>query len=118
DPLEVARRWVAEGAECLHVVDLGAALGEAHSRDAILSIVRAVQVPVQAGGGLRDEATLARLLEGGVARAMLGTRAFQDAAFLNRVVARHGADRIVVSMDVSMDGGGDPVKGSGACATR
>ena len=86
DPVAMARRWTAEGGECLHVIDLGGAFGEADSRAAILAIASAVDVPVQAGGGLRDAVTVARLLDGGVARVILGTRAFQDPDFLLRAV--------------------------------
>ncbi|MBI4606712.1 MAG: phosphoribosyl-AMP cyclohydrolase [Planctomycetes bacterium] len=109
DPVEAARRWAAEGAECLHVIDLGGAFGEPHSRGAILAIARVVDLPVQAGGGVRDEATLAELLEGGVARAILGTRAFRDPEFLERAVLRHGAPRIVLALDTD----GERIKVSG-----
>ena len=99
DPIAVARRWLACGASCLHVVDLGAAFGEPDSREVILEISRQAGVPVQAGGGLRDDETVSQLLDGGVARVLLGTRAFRDADFLRRVIARHGAERIVLCMD-------------------
>ncbi len=109
DPLKVARRWESDGAECLHVIDLGGAFGESHSRRVILDIAASVKVPIQAGGGIRDEKTLADLLEGGVARVILGTRAFRDPVFLKRAVAAHGARRILVSMDCD----GDRVKVAG-----
>jgi phosphoribosylformimino-5-aminoimidazole carboxamide ribotide isomerase len=99
DPLETARRWEAEGAECLHVIDLGAAFGEGDSRSSILAIARAAQVPIQAGGGLRDEDAVAALLAGGVARVILGTRALRDPAFLAGVVERHGRERVLVAID-------------------
>ncbi len=99
DPLRVAKRWETEGAPCLHVIDLGGAFGEPHSRSAIIEIAKSVRVPVQAGGGLRDDATVAELLDGGVARVILGTRAFRDPEFLARMVQRFGDRRILVSMD-------------------
>jgi len=109
DPIRVARRWEEAGARALHVIDLGGAFGEPHSRSAILAIARGASVPVQAGGGVRDERTLAELLDGGVARVLLGTRAFKDPAFLADAVKRHGPRRIVVSMDCD----GDRVKVAG-----
>ncbi len=109
DPVRVAKRWEHEGASCLHVIDLGGAFSEAHSRDRILEITRSVTVPVQAGGGLRDESTVTELLEGGVARVILGTRAFRDPAFLAQMVQRFGDRRILVSMDCD----GDRVKVAG-----
>ena len=99
DPMAVAQRWKDAGARCLHVIDLGAAFSEAHSRRAILAITAATGLPVQAGGGLREEESITELLDGGVARVILGTRALGDPAFLARVVERWGARRIVVSLD-------------------
>jgi phosphoribosylformimino-5-aminoimidazole carboxamide ribotide isomerase len=99
DPLAVARRWAEAGAECLHVIDLGAALGEADSAGVVLAIVKAVDLPVQAGGGLRAEERVAQLLDGGVARVLLSTRVLRDPAFLARMVDRHGPERVVVALD-------------------
>ena len=89
----------AEGAECLHVIDLGAAFGEGDSREAILAIARNARVPVQAGGGLRDEDGVALLLAGGIARVILGTRALRDPEFLARSIDRHGRERVMVAID-------------------
>jgi len=109
DPVRVARQWVDASAECLHVIDLGGAFGEAHSREIILEIARSVEVPVQSGGGIRDEETLRSLLEGGVARVILGTRAFRDPDFLQRSVETYGPERVMVSLDCD----GDRVKVAG-----
>ncbi|HWP67587.1 MAG TPA: HisA/HisF-related TIM barrel protein, partial [Candidatus Limnocylindria bacterium] len=74
DPVAAARRWVAEGAEWLHVVDLdGARAGRPAQLELVAAICRAVAVPVQVGGGLRDEAAVAAVLAAGAARAVLGT---------------------------------------------
>ena len=103
DPVAAASRWAAEGAEWIHVIDLGGALGETDNLEAILAIARAVRIPVQAGGGLRDEERIARLLDGGVHRVILGTRALRDPPFLDWILARHGTDRVVLAMDVAGD---------------
>ena len=74
DPLDLARRFVADGAPWLHVVDLDAArLGRAVNRPSVLAIAQAVDIPVQSGGGVRAEADVVELLEGGVTRVVLGT---------------------------------------------
>jgi phosphoribosylformimino-5-aminoimidazole carboxamide ribotide isomerase len=99
DPLGAARRWEAAGADCLHVIDLGAAFGEPASTETLLEIARRVAVPVQAGGGVRDAARLERLLAGGIGRVILGTRALGDPAFLEAVVGEHGPGRIAVALD-------------------
>jgi phosphoribosylformimino-5-aminoimidazole carboxamide ribotide isomerase len=74
DPVAVARRWEAEGASLIHVVDLdGARDGEPANLRIIAAICKAVQVPVEMGGGLRDAATIRRVLDAGVERAIVGT---------------------------------------------
>lgn len=109
DPVAIAKRWEGEGAECLHVIDLGAAFGEEDSVEVVLEIASSINVPVQTGGGIRDAERIARFLDGGVARVMLGTRAFRDPEFLAARVEEHGAARILVSLDCE----GDRVKVAG-----
>jgi phosphoribosylformimino-5-aminoimidazole carboxamide ribotide isomerase len=99
DPVAVARRWVDEGFEALHVVDLDAALGEGENRAAILAILAAVSVPVQVGGGLRDDAAVERVLEAGATRVIVGTRAVEDRVWLEDLAVRQPG-RIVVAADV------------------
>ncbi len=79
DPVAMARRWVEQGAERLHLVDLdGARKGRLHNREVVAQIVAAVQVPCQLGGGIRDEGTIRELFEMGVDRLVVGTRALKD----------------------------------------
>lgn len=99
DPLAVAKRWVERGARRLHLVDLdGARAGHPVNTDTIVSIVRAVNVPVQLGGGLRTEAAVRAVLDLGVSRVILGTAAVQHPRLIERLVARH-ADAIIVGVD-------------------
>jgi phosphoribosylformimino-5-aminoimidazole carboxamide ribotide isomerase len=99
DPIAVARRWEAAGARWLHVVDLdGARAGRPVQAELIASICAAVGIPVQVGGGLRDEAAVAAALEGGAARAVVGTAAIQDAEFC-RAVCRAHPGRVVLGLD-------------------
>lgn len=99
DPVNAATRWAGEGAGYLHVVDLdGARAGEPRNLDAIRRIAAVVDCPIQVGGGLRDASSVAALLDAGAERAVIGTAALRDPAFLDASLAEHG-DRIVVSVD-------------------
>jgi phosphoribosylformimino-5-aminoimidazole carboxamide ribotide isomerase len=98
DPAEAARRWIDEGAEFLHVVDLdGAKAGEPRNLKAIEGIA-ALGCPIQVGGGLRGPEAVAKILECGAERVVIGTAALRDPEFLDAAVAQHG-ERIVVSVD-------------------
>lgn len=99
DPVAAARRWVAEGAEWLHVVDLdGARAGRPAQLELVAAICRAVAVPVQVGGGLRDEAAVAAVLAAGAARAVLGTIAVTAPAVCEAICRAHPG-RIAVGLD-------------------
>jgi phosphoribosylformimino-5-aminoimidazole carboxamide ribotide isomerase len=100
DPLDAARRWLDDGALALHVVDLdGARDGAPANLHHVARIVQAANVPVQVGGGLRDADAVARVLAAGADRAILGTAALGDPGFAERMVAAHGSEKIVVSVD-------------------
>jgi len=74
DPVDQALAWAAAGAEWIHVVDLdGAVTGHPANIEVVERIVRAVDVPVQIGGGIRSITTLRRLYDAGVSRTVLGT---------------------------------------------
>ena len=99
DPVEVAYRWLEEGAEWLHVIDLdGAFEGSPQNLPVIQRIVEAVPIPVQVGGGIRTQQAIERMLESGVRRVILGTVALKDPDLLQIVCNRYG-DQIVVSID-------------------
>lgn len=109
DPVAQARAWLEQGAEELHVVDLdGAFQGEPKHALVIARIVRMLGIPVEVGGGLRTDAQIERLLEVGVTRAIVGTRAFEDEDALAGLVRRFG-DKIAVGIDAR--GGFVQVKG-------
>jgi phosphoribosylformimino-5-aminoimidazole carboxamide ribotide isomerase len=99
DPAAMARRWVRQGAEMLHVVDLdGARAGHPVNTHIILEIVQSAGVPVQIGGGLRDEPAVLAALGLGVARVVLGTAAVLQPDLIERLVSRYG-DEIAVGVD-------------------
>lgn len=98
DPAGTARRWEAEGADMLHVVDLDAALGRGSNRGAVGEILGAVSVPVEVAGGLRSR-ELVEAAAGSAARVVVGTLAFRDRGLLGSLLRELGPDRIVVSVD-------------------
>jgi len=99
DPVAQALRWRGQGAEQLHVVDLdGAFQGEPKHAEVIARIVRAIGIPVEVGGGLRTDAHIERLLQAGVTRAIIGTRALDSIGALDALVKRFG-DAIAVGID-------------------
>ena len=99
DPSEVAQRWQSEGAAWLHVVDLdGAFKGRPVHLEAIRAIRAALTIPFEVGGGLRTDADILCLLDLGVDRVILGTRACENTAELARLATRFGK-RLVVGID-------------------
>jgi len=99
DPVAMARRWRDDGARWLHVVDLdGARAGAPVQADVVARICRAVDVPVQVGGGLRDEGAVRTVLDAGAARAIVGTVAVRDPDLCERLCTTFPG-RIVVGID-------------------
>jgi phosphoribosylformimino-5-aminoimidazole carboxamide ribotide isomerase len=99
DPPAVARRWVEQGARLIHVVDLdGARAGRPINTAAIGAIVRAVDVPVQLGGGLRGEPEVRATLDLGVTRVILGTAAVEQPELIARLIERYG-EALAVGVD-------------------
>jgi phosphoribosylformimino-5-aminoimidazole carboxamide ribotide isomerase len=103
DPAEVARGFVAAGAEWIHIVDLdGARDGTRRQTEAVMRVVAAAgeNVACEVAGGLRDEDAVAAVLDAGAARAVIGTAALRDPEFVERLTARFGVTRIAVALDV------------------
>ncbi len=101
NPVEVAKRFVNEGAKYLHVVDLdGAKEGRTVNRELILDLAQSVNVPVQVGGGMRNYEDAASYLNAGIGRVILSTIALEDSDLLSNLVSEFGANRIVVSLDL------------------
>lgn len=98
-PAEQAQKFVRAGFEWLHLVDLnGAFAGRPVNGEAIDAILEAVTIPVQLGGGIRDEATITYWLERGVTRVILGTAALTDPPLV-REACRRWPERVVVAID-------------------
>ncbi len=101
DPVEVARNFQNEGARWLHVVDLDGAFTEIHSpnRKTLHSIVAAVNIPIQFGGGLRDVRVIEEILELGVSRAVIGTLAVESPETVATLINLFGSDRLAIGID-------------------
>ena len=101
NPLDMAKRWVDAGARRLHLVDLdGALLGEPVNAKAIHDIAEAFpDVPLQVGGGIRDEDTIQAYLNAGVSYVIIGTRAVTTPHFVSEVCLEFPG-HIIVGLDV------------------
>ena len=100
DPAARARDFARAGAQWLHLVDLDRAIGRGDNAVIVTALLATPGVRVQLGGGLTDPADIAAALGAGAARVVLGPRGALDQALVTELLARHGADRIAVGIDV------------------
>ncbi|NBH70512.1 1-(5-phosphoribosyl)-5-[(5-phosphoribosylamino)methylideneamino]imidazole-4-carboxamide isomerase [Clostridiaceae bacterium] len=111
-PADMARLWAGQGASYLHLVDLdGALAGHSVNEGAIRAIVEQVDVPVELGGGLRSAEAVQYMLDLGVSRCIIGTKAAERPEFIRELVEQFGPERIVAGVDardgmVAVDGWG------------
>ena len=99
DPLSVARNWDRVGFKRLHIVDLDGAMGIGSNDRVIEDLLAATRVEVQVGGGVRTEDRVERLLASGAERIVLGTKALEDADWLEDMASEF-PDEIIVAADV------------------
>ena len=98
-PVEMALKWQEKGAERIHIVDLdGSRSGTPRNWQTIEAVAKAVRVPVQVGGGIRDMKTVEGYLNLGVARVILGTAALRDRSFVKAVCQKYPG-RIILGLD-------------------
>ncbi|WP_155298920.1 1-(5-phosphoribosyl)-5-[(5-phosphoribosylamino)methylideneamino]imidazole-4-carboxamide isomerase [Deinococcus kurensis] len=98
-PLDAAQHWVRLGAGLVHLVDLDAATGRGENRAVIAQITRELGVPVEVGGGIRSREAAEELLRLGVDRVVIGTAAVKQPELVRDLIAAHGPERVVVSLD-------------------
>jgi phosphoribosylformimino-5-aminoimidazole carboxamide ribotide isomerase len=99
DPSAQARAFAAQGFEYLHVVDLdGAFAGKPVNAQAVEGMLKAITMPVQLGGGIRDLATVEAWLSKGVARVIIGTAAVRDPELVKNA-AKQFPGRVAVGLD-------------------
>lgn len=99
DPVKQAIAFENAGAKALHIVDLDGALsGDLTNLQVIQAILSAITIPIQVGGGIRSMAQVARYLDAGVSRVIIGSKAVEDPAFVAEAVQQYG-DQIAVGID-------------------
>lgn len=98
-PVEVAQQWIDQGAEWLHVVNLDGAFAKANDNAKILQAIAALGVPVQFGGGLRTLDDMAKAIQQGASRIVLGTVAIENPSLVYEALAKFGAEKICVALD-------------------
>ena len=99
DPVEMAKKWAAEGAKRLHIVDLdGARSGTPENIAVIKNIAREVGIPIQVGGGIRMLSVINDLINFGVDRIVLGTTAIKNPNLISNICEKFG-DKIAVAID-------------------
>jgi phosphoribosylformimino-5-aminoimidazole carboxamide ribotide isomerase len=99
DPAAMARHWVEQGGDRLHLVDLdGAKEGRPSNLDSVRAIVSAVTVPCELGGGVRDERTIASLLDLGLSRLVIGTKALREPDWFRQMCGQF-PEQLVLGID-------------------
>lgn len=103
DPLKSAKHWVRQGAKLIHIVDLdGAITGIPKNLNIVKRIINSIDVPVQFGGGVRSLNEIKKIIDCGVYRLVLGTKAVEDKIFLKKAFNKF-KDKVIVSVDVQGD---------------
>ncbi len=98
NPVEIAKKWEANGADMLHVVDLDATLGIGSNLSIIKKILKEISIPVEVAGGLRDESLILDVVKISN-RVVIGTLAFKDKGLLKKLLESLGSEKIVISVD-------------------
>jgi len=100
-PEDVAAEFEAAGARWIHVVDLDAAFGRPHVNAATVErILRSLSIPIELGGGVRDEEKIRFWLEKGVGRVILGSAAVENPLLVRNATEKYGNESVVVGIDI------------------
>jgi phosphoribosylformimino-5-aminoimidazole carboxamide ribotide isomerase len=104
DPLATAQSFAQQGAEFLHIVDLdGAKNGSAQHTEIILTIAQSTKLCIQTGGGIRTTQQINTLLQGGIARVILGSIAIENPQQVSQWLQEFGGEKIVLALDIRMN---------------
>ena len=98
NPVEIAKKWEADGADMLHIVDLDATLGIGSNVSIIKNMLKEISIPVEVAGGLRDESLILDISKISN-RVVIGTLAFKDKELLKKLLLSLGPKKIVISVD-------------------
>lgn len=99
DPAKIARQWENRGAQMIHVIDLGGALGESKNLEIVREIRDSVSVPIQMGGGIRTKDDALNLLDMDIDKVILGTIAMETPEVVKELSDCYGKERILVALD-------------------
>ncbi|MCD5401611.1 1-(5-phosphoribosyl)-5-[(5-phosphoribosylamino)methylideneamino]imidazole-4-carboxamide isomerase [candidate division NPL-UPA2 bacterium] len=100
DPVRIARKWGREGAKLLHIVDLdGAREGRLKNLGLVENIAKEISIPVELGGGIRNLRTVEEVLNKGIERVIMGTKAIESPELIKEACREFG-ERIVIGIDV------------------
>ncbi|MDO8282777.1 MAG: 1-(5-phosphoribosyl)-5-[(5-phosphoribosylamino)methylideneamino]imidazole-4-carboxamide isomerase [Thermodesulfovibrionia bacterium] len=98
DPASMAKHWADQGAELLHVVDLdGAFTGVQKNLDKIVAIRKAINIPIEVGGGIRDIETITKLIDMGIDRTIIGTSAIDPKFIID--ACKKFPDKVIAGID-------------------
>ena len=109
DPASMAAKWQRLGAQLIHVIDLDGAFSKSpQNTESIIKIVKTLQVPIQIGGGIRDEKTVDMYIQMGIKRVIIGTEAIKNPTFVRKICQTYPG-QILVGIDardgkVAIDG--------------
>jgi len=98
-PIEAAKRWIDEGANKLHIIDLDAAFNIGNNHVVIADIARNVTVPIQVGGGIRSYEIALQLFQIGINQVILGALAFRDSSVIKKIQQKFGLESVIVALD-------------------
>jgi phosphoribosylformimino-5-aminoimidazole carboxamide ribotide isomerase len=98
-PVETAKKWQAEGAKKLHIVDLDAALGIGNNLPVITEIAENTGLPIQVGGGIRSIEAVKRVLRLGISQVILGALAFSNPQAVTQIQQSFDAKSVIVALD-------------------
>jgi phosphoribosylformimino-5-aminoimidazole carboxamide ribotide isomerase len=103
DPIKTAKKWQADGAKKLHIIDLDAALGSGNNRSIIAEIAKNVNLPIQVGGGIRSFKDAERLFALKIDQVILGALPFNYPSALIKIQKKFGPSHVIVALDNKND---------------
>lgn len=113
-PVEKFREYCNDGANYLHLVDLDGAKNPQERQIAtIRKIIKAIDIPIQVGGGIRTKEDVEALLKIGVARVVIGSTAVREPEEVKKWFEEYGGDRLVLALDIRLDKGKKKIAISG-----
>ena len=98
DPVEAAGIWISKGAKALHIIDLDGAFGRENNIPVIKEIIKRYNVPVEVGGGIKDEKIIKELIDAGADKVIVGTKAITDHDWLRRMALKF-PKKLLLAMD-------------------